>query len=109
MEREGIDLPNILEQWKKKGVDNIPMEQLDRIQYLFLPREEAKTKGIKHMHGEIRNLGIKIGDGQPQHSPKQERRKKGRKSNITTLHELGALLINSDKIKHLFPNSPPHV
>ena len=40
MEREGIDLSNILEQWKKQGVNNIPMDQLDRIQYLFLLREE---------------------------------------------------------------------
>jgi hypothetical protein len=109
VEREGIDLPNILEQWKKQGVDNIPTEQLDRIQYLFLLREEEKTRGIKRMHGEIGNLGIKTRDGQPQHSPKQARRKKGRKSNSVALQELGALLINSGKIKNLFPNSPPHV
>ena len=70
VEKEGIDLLNILEQWKNQGVDNIPTKQLDRIQYLFLLREEAKTRGNKHMHGEIGNLGIKTGDGQPQHSPK---------------------------------------
>jgi hypothetical protein len=31
VEREGIDLSNILEQWKRQGVDNVPTEQLDRI------------------------------------------------------------------------------
>jgi hypothetical protein len=31
VEREGIDLPNILEQWKRQGVDNVPIEKLDRI------------------------------------------------------------------------------
>jgi hypothetical protein len=31
MEREGIDLSNILEQWKRHGVDNVPMEKLDHI------------------------------------------------------------------------------
>ena len=31
VERKGIDLPNILEQWKRQGVDNVPTEQLDRI------------------------------------------------------------------------------
>jgi hypothetical protein len=108
VEREGIDLPNILEQWKRQGVDNVPVEQLDRIQYLFLLREEVKSRGIKHMHGEIGHLGIKIGDGQPQHSPKQARRKKGRKSNSVALQELGALLINSGKIKNIFP-TPPHM
>jgi hypothetical protein len=31
VEREGIDLSNILEQWKRQGVDNVPIKQLDRI------------------------------------------------------------------------------
>jgi hypothetical protein len=84
-------------------------EQLDCIQYLFLLREEEKSRGIKCMHGEIGHLGIKEGEGKPHHSPKQTRRKKGRKSNNVALQELGALLINSSKIKNLFPKSPPHV
>jgi hypothetical protein len=109
IEREGIDLQNILEQWKKQGMDNIPSEQLDRIQYLFLMREEEKTRGIKHMHGEIGTLGIKAGDSQQQHSPKKAKRKKGRKYNSVALQELGALLINSGKIKKFFPTSPPNV
>jgi hypothetical protein len=73
VEREGIDLPNILEQWKRKGVDNVPAEQLDRIQYLFLLREEEKFRGTKCMHGKIGHLGIKTGDGQPKHSHKKAR------------------------------------
>jgi hypothetical protein len=32
VEREEIELPNILEQWKRQGVDNVPIEQLDCIQ-----------------------------------------------------------------------------
>jgi hypothetical protein len=63
VEREGIDLPNILEQWKRQGVDNVPAEQLDRIQYLFLLREEEKSRGTKRVHGEIGHLGFKKGDG----------------------------------------------
>jgi hypothetical protein len=109
VEREGIDLPNILEQWKRQGVDNVPTEQLDRIQHLFLLREEAKSRGIKRTHGEIGHMGIKAGEGQPQLSPKQTRRKKGKKSNNVTLQEPGPLLINLGKITNLFPNSPPHV
>jgi hypothetical protein len=109
MEREGIDLLNILEQWKRQGVDNVPVEELDCIQYLFLLREEVKSIGIKCMHGEIGHLGFKTGDGQPQHSPKQTRRKKGIKSNSVALQELGAMLINLGKIKNIFQNSPPHV
>jgi hypothetical protein len=70
VEREGIDLPNILEQWKRQGVDNVPTEQLDCIQYMFFLREEAKSRGIKRTHREIGHLGIKAGEGQPQLSPK---------------------------------------
>jgi hypothetical protein len=65
VEREGIDLTNMLEQWKRQGVDNVPTEQLDRIQYLFLLREEAKYRGLKRTHGEIGHLGVKAGEGQP--------------------------------------------
>jgi hypothetical protein len=109
VEREGIDLTNILEKWKRQGVDNVPTEQLDRIQCLFLLREEAKSRGLKCTHGEMGHLGVKAGEVQPQLSPKQMRRKKGKKSNSVALQELGALLINSGKIKKLFPNSPRHV
>jgi hypothetical protein len=109
VERKGIYLPNILEQCKRKGVDNVPAEQLDRIQYFFLLREEEKSRGTKHMHGEIGHLEIKTGDGQPKNSPKQARWKKGKKSNRVAPQELGALLINLGKIKKLFPNSPTHV
>jgi hypothetical protein len=63
VEREGIYLPNILEQWKRQGVDNVPAAQLDHIQYLFLLREEEKSKGIKNTHGDIGHLGIKAGEG----------------------------------------------
>jgi hypothetical protein len=47
VEREGIELPHILEQWKRQGVDKLPTKQLDRIQYLFLLREDAKGKEKK--------------------------------------------------------------
>jgi hypothetical protein len=107
VEREGIDLPNILEQWKRQGIDNVPVEQLDHIQYLFLLREEEKSRGLKCTHGEIGHLGIKTGEGQLQLSPKQTRRKKGRKSNNVALQELGALLINSGKIKKSLSQLPP--
>jgi hypothetical protein len=53
VEGEGIDLLHILEQWKRKGVDNVPIEQLDHIQYLFLLWKEAKARGQKLTHGEI--------------------------------------------------------
>jgi len=64
VEWEGIDLPNILEQWKNKGIETIPPDQLDQEKYLFQMREEGKTIGTKCMHGEIGNLGVKSGHTQ---------------------------------------------
>jgi hypothetical protein len=70
VEREGIDLPEILEQWKRQGVDNVPTEKLDCIQYMFLLREESKAKGLMCTHEEIEHLVVKTDGGKPQLSPK---------------------------------------
>jgi hypothetical protein len=61
---------------EKAGRRHVPAEQLDRIQYLFFLREEEKSKGLKRTHGDIGHLGIKVGEGQTQLSPKKMRRKK---------------------------------
>ena len=108
-EREGIDLTNILEQWKRQEVDNVPTKKLDHIQYFFLLREESKARGKKCTHEEIGHLGVKANEGQPQLSPKQMQRKKGRKSTSISLQEIGVSLINLGNIKKLFPNSSPCV
>jgi hypothetical protein len=73
VEREGIDLLNILEQWKRQGVDNVPAEQPDRIQYLFLLREEEKSIGLKRTHENIGHLGIKASEVVTQANKKEER------------------------------------
>jgi hypothetical protein len=40
---------------------------------------------------------------------KQTKRKKGRKPNSVVLNELGEMVINSSKIKSVFPSSLPPV
>jgi hypothetical protein len=62
MEREGIDLHNIFDQWIKQGIEAIPPDQLDHVQYIFLMTGKEKSRGIKCMHGEICKLGMKLGD-----------------------------------------------
>jgi len=88
-------------------METIPSDQLNRIKYIFLMREEDKSRGIKRMHGEIGNIRIRPRDSQQPQSPKQSKRNKGRKPNSVVLQELRALLINSGKIKTLFHTSPP--
>ena len=44
LDEEGMDLVNMVEQWKELGVEHIPEEQIDRINFQFLAQEEAGSK-----------------------------------------------------------------
>ena len=101
LDREGMDLVNMVEQWKEIGVEHIPEEQINRINFLFLAQEEVGSKGQKRGHGETKGMGIKV-QGLKQSKPKAKpRRKRGRKSNNEALQELGQMLLNSGKMKNL--------
>jgi hypothetical protein len=58
VERECINLPLILEQWKRQGVHNVPIERLDHIQYFMggsqSHRKKAHTRGNRTPRSEIR-------------------------------------------------------
>ena len=45
LEREGMDLNTIVEQWKQKGVEHVPEEEIDRVNFLFLTRQDVELKG----------------------------------------------------------------
>lgn len=38
LEQEWMDLKTVVEQWKQKGVEHIPEEEIDRVNFLFLSR-----------------------------------------------------------------------
>ena len=38
LDKEGMDLNTIFEQWKQKWVDHIPKEEIDIVNFLFLSR-----------------------------------------------------------------------
>ena len=45
LEKEGMNLNTIVEKWKQKGVDHIPEEEIDRVNFLFLSRQDAALRG----------------------------------------------------------------
>ena len=102
-----MDLNTILEQWKQKGVEHIPEEEIDRVNFLFLSRQDATLRGKKTGLGTTKGLGIKAQNLHQTHSTKKHRKKRGRRTNNEALHELGQMLTNSSKMKALedFPFS----
>lgn len=50
----------MVEKWRKKGLDVIPVKQVDKIQFLYLKWEDAKLRGLKRSHGEIGEMGIGV-------------------------------------------------
>ena len=59
LEKEGLDLNSIVEQWKQKGIDKIPEEEINRVNYLFLTRQDAALKGMKQGREATKGLGVK--------------------------------------------------
>ena len=107
LEKEGMDLNTIVEQWKQKGVDHIPEEEIERINFLFLSRQDATLRGQKRNLGATKGLGIKVQTLHHMHSSTKHKNKRGRRTNNEALQELGQMLINSGKMKALeaFPFS----
>ena len=101
LEREGLDLNSKVEQWKQKGIDKIREEEINRVNYLFLTRQDAALKGMKRGREATKGLGVKSQTLHQTQASLKHRRKQGRRSNNDALHELGQMLINSGKMKAL--------
>lgn len=101
LEKEDMDLNSMLEQWKQKGMEHVPDEEIDRIDYLFLSRHDAELHGIKRSHGATKSLGVNAQGLHLTRSNAKHRKKRGRRTNKEALFELGQLLLNSGKMKTL--------
>jgi len=42
LEQEGMDLPNMVENWKKKGMEHISEEEVKRINDILIARQRAE-------------------------------------------------------------------
>jgi len=106
LEKAGVNLPALEENWKAKGIENVPEEELKKISDLFIARQKAE------LDRQNRRLGIATGTGN--HSKNislnptgfKQKKKRGRRTNGEVLHDLGILMLNSGKMKALnaFPS-----
>jgi hypothetical protein len=103
VEKEGIDLQNILEQWKKTRYGQHTI-RTTRSHSVPLPNEGGRKIKRNQMNA-WRNTDPGYQGGRQSTTTLS----KERKGEEIALQELGALLINSGKIKKLFPTSPPNV
>ena len=101
LEKEGLDLNSIVEQWKQKGLDKILEEEINRVNHLFLTRQDAVSKGMKRSRGITKGLGIKSQTLHDMQASSQYKKKRGRRSDKDSLLKLGQMLINSGKMKAL--------
>jgi len=106
LEQEGMNLPVMAENWKARGIENVPEEEIRKINDLFIARQKAE------LEKQSRKLGI--AKGARSHSKSllcnstssKQRRKRGRKTSGEALQELGIIMINLGKMKALnaFPS-----
>ena len=80
LDREGMDLISMVEQWKELGVEHALEEQINRINLLFLAQEVAVDKDQKRGYKETIGLGIKVQGSQQSKQKSKPKHKRGCKS-----------------------------
>ena len=101
LEREGMDLNTMVEQWKERGLEHIPTEEMERVNFLLRAQQEVETKGQKRGHEANKFLGIKVQGIHQTNQKAKPRCKRGIQSNNEALQELGQMLLKSGKMKPL--------
>lgn len=105
LDREHLDLENFLEQGNTKGMDSLPKEEFNRVQYLFLWRTHTKGSGVKINHDNQDSEGVKTWKATSGLAPRNPGRKRGRKRQNELLIECGELIIDLRKMKDLTSHS----
>lgn len=106
LEKEGVNLPVMDENWKTQGLEKIPEEELRKISDLFIARQKTE------LDRKNRRLGIVTGTGNHSKSIShnltvlKKKKKRGRRTNREVLQDLRILMLNLGKIKALnsFPS-----
>lgn len=60
LEQEGVDLPNMVENWKKKGMEHISEEEVKRINDILIARQRAEMELQSKSLGIAKGLGVCI-------------------------------------------------
>jgi len=85
LEQEGMDLPNMVENWKKKGMEHILEEEVRRINDIFIAWQWAEMELQSKCLGIAKGIGV-CTQGLHQNSINYKHQKKrGRRTNNDAL------------------------
>jgi len=101
LEQEGMDLPNMVEIWKKKGMEHISEEEVKRVNDIFIARQRAEMELQSKCLGTTKGLGVCMQGLHQTSNNSKHQKKRGRRTNNEALQELGRMLLNSGKMKAL--------
>lgn len=106
--KEGLDLTQLVERWRAKGIEAVPEEEITKVRNLFIAQQKAVYEKQKN------KLGI-IKGNMPHHklilggtSGSRHKRRRGHKTDQEHLQEVGEMLINAGQIRQIseYPSFP---
>lgn len=101
LEQEGMDLPNMVENWKKKGMEHISKEEVKRINDILIAWQRAEIELQRNSLSTTKGLGVCTKGLHQTSTSSKHRKKRGRRTNNEALQELGQMLLNSGNMKAL--------
>jgi len=101
LEQEGVNLPDMVEDWRKKGMENISEEEVRKINEIFIAKQKAEMEMQNKNLGIAKGMGLRTKSLLQTSTSSKQRKKRGRRSNNEALQEMGQMLLNSGKKKAL--------
>lgn len=98
---EGVNLPDMVEDWRKNGMENISKEEVRKINEILIAKQKAKLEMQNRKLGVAKGMGLRTKSVLQTTSGSNQRKKRGRKSNNEALQEMGHFLLNFGKMKAL--------
>lgn len=99
--REGMNLPVIAENWKARGIENAPEEEIRKVNDLFIARQKEELEKKNRKLGIVKGNSFHSKSLLWKSSSSKQKKRRGRRTSGEVLQELDMILINSGKMKPL--------
>jgi len=98
---EGVNILDMVEDWRKKGVENILEEEIWKINTVIIAKQKAEMEMHHRKLGVVKGKGARMKSVLQTTSGSTQKKKRGHRTNSEVLQEMGYMLINSGKMKAL--------
>ena len=85
LEQEGVNLPDMVEDWRKKGMENISEEEVRKINEIFIAKQKAEMDMQNKNLGMAKGMGLRTKSLLQTSTSSKQRKKRGRRSNNEAL------------------------